>query len=425
MKCTVHGEGLYAWVTAVRLSQAGHHVTLLGDIEPDSEVMHEPDLMAQAAEEQLSGRLTRYTGITRTDDGVHWLALDHGSDALTWRAAGILQATTGDITLVCLATTPVGSLQALQLRLQRLAPRRHIRLLAMPLFIRSGRALADFARPSLLLIGESEQGAGETLLDWLRPYSRQASDTLIVPLAAAELTKFGVNAMLAMRISFMNELAGLAERMDIDIDLVRQGMSADPRVGTAYLEPGCGFGGPSFTDQLFDFAHTLREAGGQAGLLDAVLRINAEQRDKPFRLLWKHFQGQLTGRTVAIWGAAYKPDTASIDHSPVHPLLSALQAHGVQVRIYDPLASDSLRDQYPAGGQSITLATSALQAASGADALILLTAWPEFYNPDYALLLEALRQPVVVDGRNVFDPAVMREHGFIYYGIGRGQRPVR
>lgn len=425
MKCTVHGEGLYAWVTAVRLSQAGHHVTLLGDTEPDNEVMHEPDLMAQAAEEQLSGRLTRYTGITRTDDSVHWLALEHGPDALTWRAAGILQATTGDVTLICLATTPVGSLQTLQQRLQRLAPKRHVSLLAMPLFIRSGRALADFARPSLLLIGESEAGAGESLLDWLRPYSRQARDTLIVPLAAAELTKFGVNAMLAMRISFMNELAGLAERMDIDIDLVRQGMSADPRVGTAYLEPGCGFGGPSFTDQLFDFAHTLRESGGQAGLLDAVLRINAEQRDKPFRLLWKHFQGQLAGRTVAVWGAAYKPDTASIDHSPIHPLLAALKAHRVNVRVYDPLASDGLRDQYSAEGQAFTVTTSALQAASGADALILLTAWPEFYNPDYVLLLAALKEPVIIDGRNVFDPAMMREKGFIYYGIGRGQRPIR
>lgn len=420
MKCTVHGEGLYAWVTAVRLSQAGHHVTLLGDTEPDNDVVHEPDLMAQAREEQLSGRLTRYTGISRTDDNVHWLALDSGPDALTWRAAGILQATTGDLTLICLATTPVGSLQTLQQRLHRLAPKRRIQLLAMPLFIRSGRALADFARPSLLLIGEAEKGSGEVLLDWLRPYSRQAADTLIVPLAAAELTKFGVNAMLATRISFMNELAGLAERMDIDIDLVRQGMSADPRIGTAYLEPGCGFGGPSFTDQLFDFAHTLREAGGQAGLLDAVLRINAEQRDKPFRLLWKHFAGQLSGRTVAIWGAAYKPDTASLDHSPVHPLLKALLAHGVQVRIYDPLAMDSVREAYPPEKLPVMTATSAIHAAEGADALVLLTAWPEFYNPDFPLLLGSLRQPVMIDGRNVFDPALMRAQGFAYYGIGRG-----
>lgn len=419
MKCTVHGHGLYAWVTAVKLAQAGHHVMLLGDDSPSDEVTHEPDLMREASDAELSGRLTCYTGLTRSDDSVHWLALDGDANALVWRAAGLLQSTTGDLTVVCLNTTPVGLLDSLQHRLSRLAPGREIRVLAMPLFIRSGRALADFAAPEQLLIGESAPGDGAVLMDWLRPYSRNARDTQIVPLAAAELIKFGINAMLATRVSFMNELAGLTERLGIDIELVRQGLASDPRVGGAYLEPGCGFGGPSFTDELFAFAQTLRDAGGQPGLLDAVLRINAEQRDKPFRLLWRHFDGQLAGRVIAVWGAAYKPGTASVDHSPVHPLLKALQAQGAHVRLFDPLAMDTLRARVPAG-PAMVYAETAEQAAEGADALVLLTAWPEFFNPDYGYLAAALRQPVIVDGRNVFDPDIMAAHGFRYYGIGRG-----
>lgn len=418
MKCTVHGQGLYAWVTSVRLAQAGHHVVLLGDEQPSDEVIHEPDLMREAEALEQIGRLTRYHGLTRTDDTVHWLALDGDAHALVWRAAGLLQSTTGDLTLVCLNTTPVGVLDGLQHRLSRLAPQRRISVLALPLFIRSGRALADFAQPKQLLIGEPVPGAGAVLLDWLRPYSRNAQETQIVPLAAAELIKFATNAMLATRVSFMNELAGLTERLGIDIELVRQGLASDPRVGSAYLEPGCGFGGPSFTDELFEFARTLREAGGQPGLLDAVLRINDEQRDKPFRLLWRHFAGQLSGRVIAIWGASYKPGTASVDHSPVHPLIKALMAQGARVQLFDPLAMDALRTQVPAS-EAMAYAASAETAAQGADALVVLTAWPEFFNPDYAQLLASLRQPVVVDGRNIFDPRIMQAQGFAYYGIGR------
>lgn len=419
MKCTVHGHGLYAWVTAVRLAQAGHHVILLGDEQPTDEVLHEPDLMREADEMLGSGRLTCYTGVTRSDDNVHWLALDGDANALVWRAAGLLQSTQGDLTVICLNTTPVGLLDSLQHRLTRLGGERRVRVLGLPLFIRAGRALADFSAPDQLLIGEPEAGEGAVLMDWLRPYSRNARDTQIVPLAAAELIKFGINAMLATRVSFMNELAGLTERLGIDIEVVRQGLASDPRVGGAYLEPGCGFGGPSFTDELFAFAETLREAGGQPGLLDAVLRINAEQRDKPFRLLWRHFDGQLAGRTIAVWGASYKPGTASVDHSPVHPLLKALHAQGACVRLYDPLAMDTLRTQVPEGS-GMHYAESAESAIEQADALVLLTAWPEFFNPDYRYLAAAMRHPVIVDGRNVFDPQIMAAHGFRYYGIGRG-----
>lgn len=419
MKCTVHGDGLYAWATAARLAEAGHEVALVTDLaEPETEIRREPRLLALIQEQEAQGRL-RLLHQADGCDAVQWIAHEGGSEAIETRTRQLLLAATSSLTFVVLVTTPVGFLDALQRRLKALRPQLSVTVLALPLFVRNGRVLSDFAAPSLFLIGEPEPGAGAILADWLRPYSRQAADTMTVPLAAAELIKFSVNAMLATRISFMNELAGLTERMGIDIDLVRQGMAADPRVGAAYLEPGCGFGGPSFTDELFDFAGTLREAGGQPGLLDAVLRINAEQRDKPFRMLWQHYAGRLTGRRIAVWGAAYKAGTASIDHSPIHPLLAALWAQGAEVVVHDPMAGETLRAAYP-DERGLQLADTALAAAADADALILLTAWPEFHNPDYAELHAAMRAPVIIDGRNVFDPLVLQHSGFAYYGIGRG-----
>jgi len=406
MQIMTHGRGLYAWVTSVALAQSGHDVTQVCCTDPDDEVRLEPRLLDRAQTLQDEGKLQVLSGLPSSLPSIHFLGLaEGGTEALQQRAQQIIQATSVDITLVVLNTTPVGILDALQQDLSLTAQGRAVTVLALPLFVRSGRALADFSEPPLLLIGEPFAGAADDLLDWLRPYSRQAHDTLPVPLAAAELTKFAINAMLASRISLMNELAGLAGRMQVDIELVRQGLAADPRIGPDYLQPGCGFGGPSFTDELFKFAESLREAGGQPGVLDAVLRINAEQREKPFRQLWQHYQGQLTGLRVALWGVAYKPGAASVEHSPVHAVLQALLAQGVDVVVHDPKAVAALLARYPEA--KITVADSPIAAVTGADALLLLTAWPVYHNPDYSALHAAMRQPVIIDGRNVFEPDMM------------------
>ena len=420
MQIMTHGRGLYAWVTSVALAQSGHNVTLVCCTEPDDEVRLEPKLLERAQVLQAESQMTVVASLPDALPAVHFLGLASGGvEALHQRAKAIVENTLLDVALVVLNTTPVGTLDALQAELEVMAQGRSVTVLALPLFVRSGRALADFSEPPLLLIGEPYAGAADELLDWLRPYSRQALDTLPVPLAAAELTKFAINAMLATRISLMNELAGLAGRMQVDIELVRQGMAADPRIGPDYLQPGCGFGGPSFTDELFKFAESLREAGGQPGVLDAVLRINAEQREKPFRQLWRHYEGQLSGRRVALWGVAFKPGAASVEHSSVHALLSALLAQGVGVVVHDPKAVPALLAQYPEA--AITVAESPLAAAMGADAVLLLTAWPVYHNPDYAALRAAMRQPVIIDGRNVFEPEMMEQAGFVYYGVGRGR----
>lgn len=420
MQCMVHGRSLYAWVTAVQLAAAGHEVTLLCDSEPDDEVRREPRLESRAQALSGEGLLRQVSVLPEHLPATHFLALaSSATEPLIERAEAVLASTQGALTLVVLQATAVGTLDALQARLAAQAPGRVITVLALPLFIRTGQALDDFAAPALLLLGEPVPGAGDRVHDALRPYSRQARETLRMPLAAAELTKFAVNAMLASRLSLMNELAGLASRMKVDIELVRLGMAADPRIGPDYLQPGCGFGGPSFTEDLFRFAETLREAGGQPGVLDAVLRINAEQRELPFRQLWRHFGGQLRGRRIAIWGAAYKPGAASVESSAILPILSALLAQGAEVTVHDPKALPALRHAFPQ--PQVHVAATPLQAAQGADALLLLTAWPEYHNPDYDQLLNALRQPVLIDGRNVFEPATMQALGFVYYGVGRGR----
>lgn len=424
MKMMVHGRGLYAWVTAVQLAAAGHAVVLRCCDEPDDEVRQEPGLEARAQRLMDAGALHVVADWPQPLPDIHWLALStQAHQSVPQRAMDLLARTAGPLTLVVLNTVPVGTLADLQAQMSARAPTRHITVLALPLFIRSGQALSDFATPALLLMGEPTPGAAAPLVDWLRPYSRQAKDRLTVPLGAAELTKFAVNAMLASRLSVMNELANLAGRLGVDIEWVRQGLAADPRIGPDYLQPGCGFGGPSFTDDLFQFAEALREAGGQPGVLDAVLRVNAEQREKPFRQLWRHFEGQLEGRRIALWGAAYKPGAASVEHATVHAVVQALLAQQATVVVHDPKALPALAAEYPAavaGGQLI-LADEPLAAAVAADALLLLTAWPCYHNPDYAALWHALKTPVIIDGRNVFEPAVMTAQGFIYYGMGRGQ----
>jgi len=222
-------------------------------------------------------------------------------------------------------------------------------------------------------------------------------------------------------------MATLCESVGVDIDLVRQGLAADPRIGSDYLDAGCGFGGPSFSDELLDFSRSVQASIDQQTLIANALRINERQRDILFRKLWRYFEGDLSGRCFAIWGAAYKPNSASVQDSAVHPLRQALWAQGARTRVYDPLAAQSLRECYP--DQPLleivdqpydVLNCSSSTASAGADALIVVTAWEIFQSPDYARIRAGLRQPFILDGRNVYNPDYLREQGFTYVGIGRG-----
>ena len=434
MKISVYGNTHYAWVTAAKLAEKGNQVTHC--VHPQEnlaaafDVSREWMLPELVKEQKKSGRLVVQTGYPDPGHGpvhVHLLADDYDESALRFALQPILAAIStmpGDAFILVLTPLPVGTLQRIRQYIDTvLADKKNngrAYLAALPLFIREGTALTDFERPQLFLLGSEDKAMIECVREFMRPFMERASEVMVVPVATAELIKFGINAMLATRISFMNEMAALAEKIGIDIELVRQGMAADPRVGRDYLQAGCGFGGPSFAGDLLSFARTIKEELDTVGLIEAVLSINASQREILFRKIWRFFRGDLAGKTIAIWGAAFKPGTPSVNNSVVHALLEALWAQGCRTHVYDPQAGDALKKSYPSQ-ELLTLATSAREAATGADAIALVTAWDEFWSPDFDDLASIMKQSVMFDGRNLYDPGLMHAHGFRYFGIGRGE----
>lgn len=454
MNIVVHGNTSFAWTAALQMSALGHSVILCPAwceliILPDSEVSRELGL-ADLLESQLqSGRFQLARGVDFVDANVaaveqHWMAIDgkvcgllEQCEALLAAACQRPAATTLPLFGV-LTAFPIGTLSRLSEHLLavladsrrqaelngRAFPQGRPSTFALPLFIRAGSSLKDFLSPSLLLIGCTDNDCRDTVLETLRPIVRRAAKVKVVTPDAAEVIKSSVNGMLATRMSFMNEVALLCEKLNVDVEVVRQGIAADPRVGQDYLEPGCGFGGPSFSGEVINFSHTLNDTLGRRSLIETVMDINVRQREELFRKIWRYFQGDLKGRCFAIWGAAYKPGSASVQDSAVHPLLEALWAQGAHTCVYDPLAGSNLAAQYP-DQPLLTVASTASMALQGCaelwtDALILVTAWDEFQALDFALLRRQLRQPVIFDGRNVYDPVFMRNEGFTYIGIGRG-----
>ena len=431
MRLCVHGDTLFAWVAATKLAETGNDVLMrTRDLHPSFEPSREPGLLSLLEQQQSSNRLILRTLTDPIPENIsiHLIALDVALDDIEVFVAGILASKadiSADVLLLVLSTLPVGSLDLLQaLANQTLAQSGHsgqVFVVGLPLFCRGGSALNDFAKPSLLLVSGVDGGSAvRQVLELMRPFVRQATHVMVVSHTTAELIKMGVNAMLATRISFINEMASLAEKLGVDIELVREGLAADPRIGGDYLQPGCGFGGPSFSEDLLSYAKTIIEELDTSGLIIALLAINESQQEILFRKIWRFFHGQLSGLNIAVWGAAFKAGTASLENSVVHPLLQALWAQGCHTSVYDPMAGLSLYAMY--GEQPLlTIADTAEQAIDQADALVIVTTWDEFKNPDFDLLKTIMTRFVIFDGRNIYDPKTMAEKDFRYFAIGRGE----
>jgi UDPglucose 6-dehydrogenase len=423
MKISVYGNTHFAWVTAAKLAEKGNHVMLClptqGSVDSAFDASREWMLPELLEEQQAAGRLALKSR-SRGDSNLHLLADDYSEASLREAMAPLVTGLVGDTFILVLSQLAIGTLQKIQAEVQAASHEDgRVFIGTLPLFIREGTALGDFERPALVLLGSEDAPMVECVQEFMRPFMRQARKVMVVPLPAAELVKFGINAMLATRISFMNEMAALAEKIGVDIELVRQGMAADPRVGGDYLQAGCGFGGPGFANDLLSFARTIKEELDTAGLIDAVLAINETQREILFRKIWRFFRGELAGKTVAVWGAAFKPGTSSVNNSVVHALLQALWAQGCRTRVYDPQALEALQKIYPEQ-PLLELAETAAAAVLGADAIALVTAWDEFWNPDFPVLATSMRQAVMFDGRNLYEPEQITAHGFRYFGIGHG-----
>jgi UDPglucose 6-dehydrogenase len=430
MRLCVHGDSLFAWVSAAKLAETGNQVLMrTSGINNSFDPSREPNLHTLLTEQELAKRLQMGSLADEIPSSIyiHLIAVDLAIDGVEGLIADVIKQADdkSPLLFLVLSTLPIGSFDRLQLFAEQLMSQQGrtqgVSIVGLPLFCREGTALVDFSKPENLLIsGENGSAAITHTMELMRPFVRQASHIMIVPHTTAELIKMGVNAMLATRISFINEMASLSEKLGVDIELVREGLAADPRIGSGYLQAGCGFGGPSFSDDLLSYAKTLREEIDTSGLIDAVLAINESQREILFRKIWRFFHGKLAGKKIAIWGAAFKAGTASLENSVVHPLLQALWAQGCITQVFDPLASEALYAQYGAH-PLLVIAKTAEEATQQADALVLVTAWDEFWSPDFEQLKKNLKQAVVFDGRNMYEPDFMLEQGFRYFAIGRGE----
>jgi UDPglucose 6-dehydrogenase len=290
-----------------------------------------------------------------------------------------------------------------------------------PEFLKEGAAIADFMKPDRVIIGTDNPRTAELLKVLYDPFTRSHQRMIIMDLRSAELTKYAANAMLATKISFMNELANIAERLGADIEKVRTGIGSDPRIGYAFIYPGAGYGGSCFPKDVKALERSARDVGHEARVLAAVEAVNERQKHVLFEKISRFFGGKLAGRTIAVWGLAFKPNTDDLREAPSRVLMEALWKAGAKVRAYDPVAMGETRRIYGVRAE-LALCESAAEALDGADALAICTEWQEFRSPDFERFRSALKQPVVFDGRNLYEPALMAQQGIRYFAIGRGER---
>lgn len=288
----------------------------------------------------------------------------------------------------------------------------------LPDTIQEGNALQSLTQAKQLIVGCSQAEVQVKVRELLRPFFPLEQQYLFMPILDAEFTKLSISGMLATRISYINDLAVVAEKLGIDIASVRQGMAADNRIGSAYLSPGAGFGGENFSHDIQTLTHTVSGVGANSQLLAQVWEINEQQKEVLFRKLWNYYHGDLKGKTVAIWGAAFKEKTSSTRQSPIHAMLAALWAQGVTVHLHDPQALDEIEMIYGLRSDLI-LCQNQYEAVQNAHALCLLTAWKQYWSPDFKRLQQQMEHPLILDGRNIYDPHYVKAQGFAYIGVGR------
>jgi UDPglucose 6-dehydrogenase len=328
--------------------------------------------------------------------------------------------------VVTKSTVPVGTSDkvrsVLQGRLDERGVGSEFDVVSNPEFLKEGAAIDDFMKPDRIIVGTDNPRTAELVKALYAPFNRNHERVLIMDIRSAELTKYAANSMLATKISFMNEMANIAERLGADIEQVRQGIGADPRIGYQFIYPGCGYGGSCFPKDVRALAGSARKVGYDALLLEAVEAVNDRQKELLYEKVHAHFGGRLEGLVVAVWGLAFKPDTDDMREAPSRRLLEALWGAGARVRAYDPEAMKEARRLY-GERPDLDLCDDPYDAVEGADALAVCTEWRVFRSPDFCRLSEALSAKVVFDGRNLYVPSRVADAGLVYYGVGRGSAP--
>ncbi len=320
------------------------------------------------------------------------------------------------------STVPVGTAEKVAETVQKELDLRKSDLtfdvISNPEFLKEGNAIPDCMKPDRIVIGVNSEAAKEIMVELYKPYVRNAETFIIMDVKSAEMTKYTANAMLATKISFMNEIANICERVGADVNRVREGIGSDKRIGYHFIYPGCGYGGSCFPKDVQALVKTSTDFGYEPRLLQAVEEVNAEQKHLIPAKIKKHYHGDLNGKVFAIWGLAFKPDTDDMRESPSISIIKELLAEGATVQVYDPKSMEEAKAHYLKNLENITYFPNKYDVLNGADAMVLVTEWKEFRSPDFYEMEERLKKAVIFDGRNQYDSKKMKKYGFTYYQIG-------
>lgn len=440
MKVTVFGTGYVGLVQAAILADAGHHVvcvdvdaTKIANLEKGMIPIYEPGLEPLVSKNHDAKRLEFTTdaahGVLHGE--VIFIAVgtppdEDGSADLKYVlavASTIAEHMSERKIVINKSTVPVGTADKVQARMAEVLAKRGVSVAfdvaSNPEFLKEGSAVADCQRPDRIIIGTTSAHVEERLRELYEPFNRHQEKIIVMDVRSAELTKYAANCMLATKISFMNEMANLAERLGADIEAVRKGIGSDPRIGYHFIYAGCGYGGSCFPKDVQALERTARQVGYEANILQAVEAVNERQKSRLFEQMQHHYQGDLKGKTFALWGLSFKPNTDDMREASSRVLMQHLWDAGATVQAYDPEAM--IETQRIFGNRAdLRLMGTKEAALQGADALIIVTEWRDFKAPDFELLNATLSSPVIFDGRNLFEPARVKKLGFAYYGIGRG-----
>src|SRR5687768_7393415 len=431
MKIAVVGTGYVGLVAGACFAESGNDVVCIDKDEAKVRKLrrgiipiYEPGLEELVRRNRHERRLTFASALPRAvrDSAIIFIAVgtpqgDDGSadvQQVLAVARDIAKAMTGYKVIVAKSTVPVGT----SIRIREVVRRETTHpfsVVSNPEFLKQGAAIEDFMKPDRVVIGAEDPRAEELMLELYSPFMRTGAPIMVMDCASAELTKYAANAMLATRISFMNEVANVCELVGANVDHVRRAIGADRRIGTSFLFPGVGYGGSCFPKDVQALIRFAADAGYQFKILQSVDEVNKAQKSRLFAKMKKQL-GSLKGKTIAVWGLSFKPRTDDMREAPSIPLIEALLAAGAKVRAYDPEATGVAKGIF---GKRITYAANNYDALKNADALAIVTEWNEFRRPDFARMRTLMRAPIVFDGRNLFTPGQMKQNGFRYYSIGR------
>lgn len=441
MKITIFGTGYVGLVTGACLADVGHDVLCMdvdeakisklknGQIpiyEPGLEtiVRHNTEAgrlhFSTSAEEAVGHGLLQFIAVGTPPD-------EDGSADLQYVTAvarSIGEHMNDYKVIVDKSTVPVGTGDKVKAATLAALDHRGLELefdvVSNPEFLKEGAAINDFMKPDRIIVGTDSERAMDVLREVYYPFNRNHDRMIYMDIRSAELTKYAANAMLATKISFMNEIANLSERLGADIESVRRGIGSDPRIGYHFIYPGCGYGGSCFPKDVTALTRTARDCDYDAKLLNAVDKVNAAQKHVLFDKISHYFSGDLQDKVVALWGLAFKPNTDDMREASARALMEDLWRAGASVQAFDPEAMEEAQRLF-GNEPALQLCGTKEQALKGADVLVICTEWKEFRSPDFDGVIAALREPVIFDGRNLYDPEIVDRHGLIYYAIGRGR----